>query len=90
MTLWSDGGGRVPAAWHPVSGRDTVAKFLLSQVRRNHDLTITVEQVNRKATIVGRRLNGDVEDVVDLVSDAGKIVAIYAVRNPAKLQRLSS
>jgi RNA polymerase sigma-70 factor (ECF subfamily) len=89
VTLWSDGGGKVAAALHPVSGGDIVAKFLLGQMRRKAGLSIGVEDINGKPTIVARRPDGGVEDVVDLVTDGERIVSIFAVRNPDKLRQLS-
>lgn len=88
VTLWSDGGGRAPAAITPVIGRATLAKYLLAQMRRKMALSISLERINGKLAIVSRRPSGAVEDVLDLVSSCGLITAIYAVRNPEKLQKV--
>lgn len=89
VTLWSDGGGKAPAALHPIGGADRVATFLLRQMRRKAGLTVAMEDVNGKPTIVARRDDGAIEDVVDLVADGDTIVAIYAVRNPDKLKTIA-
>lgn len=90
VTLWSDGGGKVPAALDPLTGGEVVSKFVLGQMRRKAELSIAVEEVNGKPTIVARRPDGRVEDVIDLVADGETVISIYAVRNPDKLRQLSS
>jgi len=91
--MWSDGGGKVPAAQRPVVGRDAVLNFLvgLHRAARNagiiRDVSLSLEDVNAEPAIVvrvGRRL----ESLIVLAVENAEITAIRVVRNPHKLTRI--
>ncbi|MBO0826325.1 MAG: RNA polymerase sigma factor SigJ [Streptosporangiales bacterium] len=91
VTMWSDGGGKVPrAGLRPVHGRDKVARFLLgvtSTTRRS--VQIEYRQVNGDPNAV--LFAGDAPFAVlalDVAPDGGQVTAIYAVGNPDKLTRV--
>ncbi len=86
----SDGGGRVPAARHPLRGADRVARALLSLERKRqragHEMRGAPRLVNGQLGFVyfeGSQLN-----VLSLTIDAARIVALDVVRNPEKLRHV--
>ena len=92
ITLWADGGGKVPgAALKPVHGAASVARFALGVVGRFVPAETTVRQteINGQpgfiAYVSGRPLSALIFDIRD-----GRIQTIYAVGNPDKLQALSA
>ncbi len=88
VVLVADGGGLAPAARHPVAGRRRVAA-LLSRF----------SQFAPEAEIATLLLNGSIAVWIDPAGEAntavafgvdgGRIVQIYAIRNPRKLGRLN-
>ena len=87
VVLVADGGGEVAAVRRPVVGRDRVAT-LLSRFR-----TIAPDAVVGTVWLNGDRaaridLDGELDTVVSLVVEDGRIARIYAIRNPHKLARL--
>jgi RNA polymerase sigma-70 factor, ECF subfamily len=87
--LYSDGGGKVYAAIHPVVSRDRVLAFLfgiankavsaqaeirMTPVRMNGELGIAIEVSGEPFTFMAFRISG------------GQIRDIYILRNPDKLQ----
>jgi RNA polymerase sigma-70 factor, ECF subfamily len=91
VVFYSDGGGRVPAALNPVRGADHVSRMLAGLLRRFPAL--------READIQFLEINGRPGCVIfldqapysamTLETDGERITAIYTVRNPEKLARLS-
>jgi RNA polymerase sigma-70 factor, ECF subfamily len=82
--VWrADGGGKVPAA-HPVEqGAQQVARVLLRFARRP-PRSVGLVTVNGAAGLVLRDADG-VLTVLAVTVDAGRIVALDAIRNPDKL-----
>ena len=88
--LTADGGGKKPAASRPVVGRDAVAEFFAKiaaatnfpQVRRRRFLP-----VNGLPGFLTEYDDGHLQTTAFDI-DAGRISAIYVVRNPDKLERL--
>ncbi|REE97289.1 RNA polymerase sigma factor SigJ [Thermomonospora umbrina] len=87
-TLWSDGGGKAPAAGlRPVHGSDKIARLLIARASRPP----------QRVDIRYRRVNGDPSAVVfaggspfavlvlDLTPDGERVCGVYAVTNPDKL-----
>jgi RNA polymerase sigma-70 factor (ECF subfamily) len=90
VTMYSDGGGKRPAAMRPIVGIDDVMQFHTSLARLFAQKT---SQIVRYGFING--LPGfitierdDTLQTTALQVDDGKIVAIYVMRNPDKLQHL--
>jgi RNA polymerase sigma-70 factor (ECF subfamily) len=87
----SDGGGRRVAALRPIEGRQDIASFIEGiATRRGAFLGLEVREatVNGLPGLVARSPEGDL-DAIGFEIDAGKIRAIYVVRNPDKLTRVS-
>jgi RNA polymerase sigma-70 factor (ECF subfamily) len=91
VALVADSGGRVRAPLLPVVGADKVARFLLAALARD-GATVEVERYalnGAPGLIAWSRATGEaVTALVPEVSD-GRIVALYLVANPDKLQRMS-
>lgn len=88
ITMWSDGGGKVPAATRPVHGRAAVARLLLGLVRIAPPGThFQVAEVNGGPAIIVR-VDGAPRAVLTLEVEEGHIRAIRNVVNPEKLAHL--
>lgn len=88
--VWSDGGGKVPAARRPIFGHDQVLHFLLGLHRSAtvttdfSDVSLRVEDVNSEPALV-IRVGGRLESVFVFSIDGDSVSGIRVVRNPAKL-----
>jgi RNA polymerase sigma-70 factor (TIGR02957 family) len=85
VVLIADGGGLVRAARKPLAGAESVVAFL-ARVAERSDLVATSARFNG---MPGARfeVGGDIT-AVSLVIDHGRIVRIFAMRNPDKLGHL--
>lgn len=88
IALYSDGGGKVPAAPKPIIGPDRVARFLIG-VNKIAASTMEVRfaMVNSAPGLLVFR-NGELSQTTSLEIVDGRIRAIYIVRNPDKLQHV--
>lgn len=91
--VWSDGGGKVASARHPLFGHDRVLNFLVglhrtaSATTDMHDVSLRIEDVNSEPALVirvGRRL----ESIFVFSIDGDTVSAIRIVRNPDKLAHI--
>jgi RNA polymerase sigma-70 factor (ECF subfamily) len=90
VTLWSDGGGKVAAALKPLHGAAKVARFLIAVRRKWLAQSVShVVQFNGQPGIVNI-VDGRVDSVITFDIAEGQIRAIYSVRNPEKLKRISA
>jgi len=88
--LWSDGGGKRPAAVVPVLGFDTVLKLhrSLAVLFAKHGSTlIRTGLINGLPGFVTREADGELQTTA-LEVEADKVVAIYVMRNPDKLRHM--
>jgi RNA polymerase sigma-70 factor (ECF subfamily) len=81
VVVVGDGGGVVPAALAPVVGAGRVARAL---ARIAPAVALQPAQVNGHSALI-IRLNGEIDTVMAMRIDDGRITGIYAVRNPEKL-----
>lgn len=91
IELVSDGGGKAVAALRVLHGPMDVAGFLVNITRKQRDVAWTLGpvRVNGGAGLMIRSANG-LDSVLTLDLDAaGRIAAIYLVRNPDKLAGLA-
>src|SRR5262252_6708801 len=89
--LYTDGGGKRVAALNPIRGADKIARFFEGVARKNAALaTIGARPaiVNGMAGFVLHERDGSIDTMAFEHRD-GRIVAIYVVRNPDKLQHVS-
>jgi RNA polymerase sigma-70 factor (ECF subfamily) len=90
VVFTSDGGGKVPAATVPVIGRERVSKLLWGLKEKGWRNVVRMELVslNGLPGLVTFNAAG-VQEAAALEIVDGRIAAMYVVRNPDKLRRLS-
>jgi RNA polymerase sigma-70 factor, ECF subfamily len=86
--LYSDGGGKVPAARVPIQGAERIARFLLGVIKKSPaELEVRHVRVNGRPGMIVLEA-GQVADVITLDVADGRIAACFVVRNPDKLIRV--
>jgi RNA polymerase sigma-70 factor, ECF subfamily len=88
--LYSDGGGKRAAALNPIRGADRILRFFAGVARKNPALAAMVARpatVNGLPGFVLRESDGSI-DTMAVEHRARRIVAIYLIRNPDKLQHV--
>ncbi|MEV0811223.1 RNA polymerase sigma-70 factor [Micromonospora sp. NPDC050200] len=90
VVLMGDGGGVKQAALRPVVGADKVVRMFVGGFAKV-EATITSEPtvVNGNPALV-LRLDGELDGVLAVRVEQGRISGIYYVRNPEKLTRVES
>lgn len=85
--IYSDGGGRAPAAVNPVFGAERVARFTIGVTKKTETLAVETVLVNGIPGLALRDGRGKVHSL--LVADVhdGLMTSIYVIRNPEKLRR---
>jgi len=89
VTLWADGGGKIPgAAPRPVHGAAGVARFLIGVTARftPPGARLLVANVNGKPTLLVQRADGTPFVVVSIEVDQSRIRTVWAIGNPDKLR----
>jgi RNA polymerase sigma-70 factor (ECF subfamily) len=90
VSVHADGGGKRPAASQPILGFDAVMKLqaqLAKIFSTNPSTLVRVGVINGLAGFITRESDGEFSTTA-LNIEAGKITAIYVVRNPDKLRHL--
>ena len=88
--MWSDGGGKRPAALMPVLGYDTVMKLhrsLAVLFGKYGSTLIHAGMINGLPGFVTREADGELQTTALEIED-GKVTAIYVMRNPDKLKHM--
>ncbi|WP_431905494.1 RNA polymerase sigma-70 factor [Micromonospora carbonacea] len=89
VVLLGDGGGVKQAVLRPVVGADKVARLLTGGWGRVAAVTsLQPTQVNGNPALVVR-LDGELDTVLAVHVDDGRIGGLYAVRNPEKLSHMA-
>jgi RNA polymerase sigma-70 factor (TIGR02957 family) len=90
VALHADGGGKAPAAVHPVNGRERVAKALVTglSLLPRMGVRIEVTDVNGQPGAMAFDADDRLVAVVGLDIVEGRIQTIHAVVNPDKLRNL--
>ncbi|MEU8048679.1 RNA polymerase sigma-70 factor [Micromonospora haikouensis] len=89
VVLLGDGGGVKQAVLRPVVGADKVARLLAGGWGRVPGVTSLLPmQVNGSPALV-IRLDGELDTVLAVHVDDGRIGGLYAVRNPEKLSHMA-
>jgi len=83
--LTADGGGLARAVLRPIRGAEKVARYLLNIADKVGDPTILERTVNGQPGLVAQR-DGVTVTVVAFDFADGRIIHIWAVRNPEKLR----
>jgi len=90
VVLYSDGGGKRAAALNPIRGADRLMRFFGGVLRKNPAFAAAQTRpaiVNGLAGLVMREQDGAIDTLAFEHRD-GRITAIYAIRNPDKLQHV--
>jgi RNA polymerase sigma-70 factor (ECF subfamily) len=89
--LYSDGGGKRPAALTPIHGRDLIVRFFEGLAQTGNLPPAGAVHRVRLNGLPGLLIDrdGTIDTIATLDIRDGRIVAIYAVRNPDKLAHLS-
>lgn len=88
--LYTDGGGKRAASLNPIRGADNILRFFEGIARKNPALAGVAARpaiVNGMAGLVLHEDDGTIDTMAFEHRD-GRIVAIYIVRNPDKLQHV--
>jgi RNA polymerase sigma-70 factor (ECF subfamily) len=88
VTVYSDGGGKRPAALHPVTGPMAVLKYMMGIHNKwAEGFSLSVVRLNGDAAIVLHDKNSGLPDSVTFFNfDEKKLASIYTIRNPDKLK----
>ncbi|GAB2691776.1 RNA polymerase sigma-70 factor [Nocardia thraciensis] len=88
VVFLGDGGGIRQAALHPIVGADQVAGLLTASLPRiGRELSVELAQINGYPALVLRR-DGEIDTVMAVRLDDGRITGLYSVRNPEKLSQV--
>src|SRR5262249_45351424 len=86
--FYSDGGGKRPAALRPIQGRDNIVEFF-EGLHRAGSLppagSVHRVRLSGMPGLVGVAPDGTIDTLSLLDIRDGKVVAVYALRNPDKL-----
>jgi RNA polymerase sigma-70 factor (ECF subfamily) len=86
----SDGGGRVSAARRPIAGAETVARYLIGLARNSMaDMDVELATYNALPAIRFSSV-GRLDSILMIEVDGALVRALYAIRNPDKLQPAST
>jgi RNA polymerase sigma-70 factor (TIGR02957 family) len=95
VTLWTDGGGKVPAPRRTIKGADHVGRWLVAVTGRPYvgvepkDMIFEAVDLNGVPGIVISGPAGPITALTVDVDDAGRVVAVHLVANPDKLRALA-
>ncbi|MDZ3833038.1 MAG: sigma-70 family RNA polymerase sigma factor [Sphingopyxis sp.] len=90
VSMWSDGGGKRPAAVVPVLGFGTVVRLhrsLAVHFARHGSTFLHAAMINGLPGFVTREADGEFQTTALEIED-GRIAAIYVMRNPDKLRHM--
>ena len=90
VSMYSDGGGKRPAAPQPILGYDRVMKVheaLAVLFRKHGSNLVSTALINGLPGFVTREADGELQTTA-LEIDDGMVTAIYVMRNPDKLRHL--
>ncbi|WP_330273101.1 RNA polymerase sigma-70 factor [Lentzea sp. NBC_00516] len=87
VVFLGDGGGVKQAVPRPVTGASKVARMLLGGMLKVTGWTMEPAQVNGYPALIVR-FGGELDTVIAVRVEDGRISGLYAVRNPAKLSHM--
>jgi RNA polymerase sigma-70 factor, ECF subfamily len=88
VSVYSDGGGKVPAAVNTISGKGNVSKFLEGIYRKNGVRAVFRFQYLNESPTAIVFLNGVPDTVALLEMDENGVSEMYVMRNPEKIRHL--
>ncbi|MET9957382.1 sigma factor-like helix-turn-helix DNA-binding protein, partial [Streptomyces sp. NPDC006339] len=90
VVLMSDGGGVKHAALRPVTGAERVARMFAGGIGRLPAPPTTEPALVNGSPALLVRLDGEIDGVMTIGVQDGRVTGLYYVRNPEKLSRLTS
>jgi len=90
VVMVADGGGIASAARAPIDGSERVARVLAMFARRGPEGASTGSMWVNGAPAARIDVNGELDTVISLVVEEGRITRIFAVRNPHKLTHVAT
>ncbi|WP_235834691.1 RNA polymerase sigma-70 factor [Actinomadura logoneensis] len=88
IVLVGDGGGVKRAALRPVVGADRVGRYMVGGIRRHGHVVTTRHTMVNGAPALVVRVDGELDGVMAVRTEGGRVTGLYYVRNPAKLTRV--
>ena len=88
VVVWSDAGGKAPAAIHPIRGRDKVARFFLGLARKSKVVEADLVELNGLPGLV--TFDGEFRRATLFEVREESIDAICIVSNPEKLSAIAN
>ena len=88
VRVTGDGGGKVTAILRPLHGTERVVRFFQVIDRQHAGLEYRLAEINGAPSLL-RYINGKLDAAQIMVTDGVKILEIYIVRNPDKLQGIA-
>lgn len=90
VVLVGDGGGIKRAALRPITGAETVARFMVGGLGKNKQpLTVSPTVVNGSPALLVR-LDGEIDGIMAIQVEDARITGLYYVRNPEKLTHIEA
>jgi RNA polymerase sigma-70 factor (TIGR02957 family) len=95
VTLWTDGGGKVPAPRRTIHGADKVGRWLVAIANRPYvgvapkDMTLRIAELNGVPGLVVGGPAGPISAFTVEVDNGGRVTAVHVVANPDKLRALA-
>jgi len=90
VVLLADGGGLRQAALRPIVGADKVIRLMMGGLAKTGGaITYTPATVNASPALIFS-LDGEVDGVLAVRVEEGRVAGLYYVRNPEKLSRVES
>ncbi|WP_290056111.1 RNA polymerase sigma-70 factor [Amycolatopsis solani] len=90
VVMLSDGGGIKQAVPRPITGAGRLARLVLGGLAKNEAALTTEPTVVNGNPGLTLRLDGELDGVMAVRVEAGRITGVYYVRNPEKLTRVES
>lgn len=88
--LYSDGGGRVPAAVRPIETRERILRFFLGLVRKAAELGVSLDmrpiRINGETGVI-IRIKEEIFGFMAFQLRDGRATSVFMLRNPEKLKR---
>lgn len=85
--IYSDGGGKAPAAQNPVFGAERVARFAIGVTRKTETSGMEPVLVNGTPGLALRDRKGRIHSLLVADVHEGRMASIFVIRNPEKLRR---
>jgi RNA polymerase sigma-70 factor (ECF subfamily) len=90
VVLLTDGGGLKQSALRPIVGAEKIVRFFLGATSKAGAPLTTEQSVVNGSPAIVVRLGAEIDGVLAVRVEAGRITRLYYVRNPQKLTRVEA